>query len=65
MPRLNGLQLFNTIKAFSPNTKIMFISALDMAEELTSILPDIKYSHHQKASRREYFINKINSMLND
>jgi two-component system response regulator ChvI len=66
MPRLNGLQLFNTIKAFSPNTKIMFISALDMAEELTSILPDIKYSHIiRKPVEREYFINKINSMLND
>jgi CheY-like chemotaxis protein len=45
MPRLNGLQLFNTIKAMSPNAKIMFCSALDVAEELTNILPDIKYNH--------------------
>ena len=66
MPRLNGLQLFNTIKTISPNTKIMFISALDMAEELTSILPDIKYSHIiRKPVERKYFINKINSMLNN
>ncbi|MFL6380098.1 MAG: response regulator [Nitrososphaeraceae archaeon] len=66
MPRLNGLQLFNTIKTLSPNTKIMFISALDMAEELTSILPDIKYSHIiRKPVERVYLINKINSMLNN
>ena len=66
MPRLNGLQLFNTIKTLSPNTKIMFISALDMAEELTSILPDIKYSHIiRKPVEGVYLINKINSMLNN
>jgi two-component system, OmpR family, response regulator ChvI len=66
MPRLNGLQLFNTIKAISPNTKIMFASALDVAEELTSILPDVKHEDIiKKPVEREYFISKINSMLNN
>jgi two-component system, OmpR family, response regulator ChvI len=64
MPRLNGLQLFYRIKAISPNTKIMFCSALDIAEELTSILPDITYNHIlKKPLKGEYFINRINSML--
>ena len=44
MPRLNGLQLFNTIKTLSPNTKIIFCSALDIAEEVVSISPDIGYN---------------------
>jgi two-component system, OmpR family, response regulator ChvI len=66
MPRLNGLQLFNTIRTFSPNTKIMFVSALDIAEELTTMLPDIKYGDIiKKPVEREYFINKVNSMLNN
>ena len=66
MPRLNGLQLYNTIKTLSPNTKIMFVSALDMAEELTSILPNMKYGDIiRKPVEREYFISKINSMLNN
>jgi CheY-like chemotaxis protein/class 3 adenylate cyclase len=66
MPRLNGLQLYNTIKTLSPNTKIMFVSALDMAEELTSILPNMKYGDIiRKPVEREYFIRKINSMLNN
>jgi two-component system, OmpR family, response regulator ChvI len=65
MPRLNGLQLFYRIKAISPNIKIMFISALDIAEELTSILPDIKYNDIiKKPVKREYLIRKINSALN-
>ncbi len=66
MPRVNGLQLFNTIKTITPNTKIMFCSALDIAEELTCILPDIKNSDIiKKPVERESFINKINSMLNN
>jgi CheY-like chemotaxis protein len=65
MPRLNGLQLFNTIKTLSPKIKIMFVSALDIAEELTSVLPDIKYEDIiKKPVEREYFISKINSALN-
>ncbi|MDQ3853435.1 MAG: response regulator [Thermoproteota archaeon] len=65
MPRLNGLQLFNTIKKLSPKIKVVFCSALDVAEELTSILPDIKYDDIiKKPVEREYFVSKINSALN-
>src|SRR5919109_3423211 len=65
MPRLNGLQLFYKIKILSPNTRIMFCSALDIAEEIVSILPDIKYNDIiKKPIKREYFISKINSVLN-
>jgi two-component system, OmpR family, response regulator ChvI len=66
MPRLNGLQLFNTIKTLSPDTKIMFCSALDIAKELISRLHDVNYDCIiRKPVEREYFISKINSMLNN
>jgi CheY-like chemotaxis protein/class 3 adenylate cyclase len=66
MPRLNGLQLFNTIRKLSPKIKVVFCSALDVAEELTSILPDIKYDDIiKKPLKREYFVSKINSALNN
>ena len=43
----------------------MFCSALDVAEEVVSILPDMKYDDIiKKPVEREYFINKINSALN-
>jgi two-component system, OmpR family, response regulator ChvI len=65
MPKLNGLQLFYKMKTLSPKIKIMFCSALDIAEELTSILPDIKHDHIiRKPVEREYFVNKIKSVLN-
>jgi CheY-like chemotaxis protein len=64
MPRLNGLQLFYKIRTLSPKIKIMFCSALEMAEELTSILPDISYDYIiRKPVEREYLVNKINSAL--
>jgi CheY-like chemotaxis protein/class 3 adenylate cyclase len=66
MPRLNGLKLFYQMKKLSPKIKIMFCSALEIAEELTSVLPDIEHNHIiKKPVEREYFINKINSTLNE
>lgn len=61
MPKLNGLQLFHKMKALSPKIKIMFCSALDVAQEVASVLPDIDHEHFmRKPVEREHFINKIN-----
>jgi two-component system response regulator ChvI len=66
LPKLNGLQLFYKIKTLSPKIKIIFCSALDIAEELTSVLPDIEHNYIiKKPVKREYLINKINSALNE
>jgi two-component system, OmpR family, response regulator ChvI len=65
-PKLNGLQLFYKMKTLSPKIKIMFCSALEIAEELTSVLPDIEHNHIiKKPVEREYLINKISSALNE
>jgi two-component system, OmpR family, response regulator ChvI len=66
MPKLNGLQLFHKMKALSPKIRIMFCSALEIAEELTSVLPDIEQNHIiKKPVERESFITKINSALSE
>ena len=66
MPKLNGIQLFYKMKALSPKIKIMFCSALEIAEELTSVLPDIEHNHIiKKPVEREYLINRINSALGE
>jgi response regulator RpfG family c-di-GMP phosphodiesterase len=66
VPKLNGVQLFYRIKAISPNTKIMFLSALEIAEELLSVLPDIKHNDIlKKPVEREYFVSKVNSAINN
>jgi two-component system, OmpR family, response regulator ChvI len=38
MPSMNGLQLYRGLKAIDPNVKIVFLTALDAAEELVSVL---------------------------
>ena len=41
MPNLNGIQLYYRLKAISPDIKILFVSALDAAQEMVSILPSV------------------------
>ena len=42
MPDMNGLQLYNSLKAVNQNVRIIFVTALDAAQELVSILPGLK-----------------------
>ncbi|MGN6351135.1 MAG: response regulator transcription factor [Candidatus Nitrosocosmicus sp.] len=65
MPNLNGLQLFYRLKAIDMNIRILFVSALDAAEELTSILPGIKFDDViRKPVNIDHMINKIKSEIN-
>jgi CheY-like chemotaxis protein/predicted transcriptional regulator len=41
MENLNGLQLYQCMKALNPSSKIIFASALDAAKELATVLPGI------------------------
>ena len=42
MPYINGIQLYQVLKIINPSIKIMFMTALDVVNELSSICPDIK-----------------------
>ena len=44
MPGLNGFELYHQLKAFEPNIKFLFITALDISQEITSLLPELKIS---------------------
>ncbi len=64
MENLNGLQLYQCMKAINPTSKILFASALDAAKELTSILPDIQSRDIiRKPVDRENFIRAVNIAL--
>ena len=64
MENLNGLQLYQSMKAMNPSSKILFASALDAAKELTSILPDIEFQDIiKKPVDRENFIKFIKIAL--
>jgi CheY-like chemotaxis protein len=42
MPGLNGFELYQQLKAYNPNIRIIFITALDISPEIISILPELK-----------------------
>ena len=65
MPNLNGLQLYHRLKAIDKDIKILFLSALEVSEEITSVFPELKYGDIiRKPISKEYFIdNKINALL--
>jgi two-component system, OmpR family, response regulator ChvI len=67
MPGLNGLQLFYRMKSIEMDTRIIFLSALDAADELLSILPGIKFDKHiiKKPVGKERFLQKIKMMISE
>lgn len=42
MKPVNGLQVYQKVKMASPDTKVIFISALDAADELVTVLPGVR-----------------------
>lgn len=64
MENLNGLQLYQSLKAMNPSSKIIFVSALDAAKELTSIFSDIGPEDViRKPVEKEAFIKAVRLSL--
>jgi two-component system, OmpR family, response regulator ChvI len=64
MPGLNGLQLYYRLKAMNPTIKVLFVSALDAAQEMISILPGVKLDDVvQKPVSQEQFLYKVKTAL--
>ena len=64
MPNLNGLQLYHRLKAINKNIKILFLSALEVSEEITSIFPELKFEDIiRKPISKEHFVEKLSTLL--
>lgn len=64
MENLNGLQLYQSLKAMNPSSRIIFVSALDAAKELTSIFSDIGPGDViRKPIEKEAFIRAVRTSL--
>jgi CheY-like chemotaxis protein/class 3 adenylate cyclase len=64
MPHLNGLQLFHKFREIDHKIKIIFVSALDGAAELVSLLPDLKEENiMQKPVNQTTFLEKVEQIL--
>jgi class 3 adenylate cyclase len=65
MKNLNGIQLHQQIKAIDPTIKILFVTALDILDELLSIVPGVsKDQIMRKPVDRKIFTNTIKQLIN-
>ena len=65
IPNLNGLQLYHRLKAVYNDIKIVFLSALDAAKELVSMLPSTNSDDIiiRKPVEKEYLANRVKAEL--
>jgi CheY-like chemotaxis protein len=65
MENLNGFQLHQQIKAIDPTIKIIFVTVLDIADELLTIVPGLsKEQILRKPVNKKEFTNTVKNMLN-
>ena len=65
MKNLNGFQLHQQIKAIDPTIKILFVTGLDILDELLSIIPGLSREQiMRKPVDRKIFTSTIKKILN-
>jgi class 3 adenylate cyclase len=65
MKNLNGFQLYQQIKSIDPTIKVLFITALDILDEFSTIIPGIsKDQIIRKPVDKELFTNTVKKLLN-
>ena len=64
MPHLNGLQLFKKFREIDDEIKMIFVSALEGASELVSLLPELKEENIMKKPISQVnFLEKVEQIL--
>jgi CheY-like chemotaxis protein len=64
MPELNGIQLYQILKIINKNLKVLFISALDAADEILSMFPEINSRNIiRKPVSQSHFVNKVKDII--
>ncbi len=64
MKNLNGFQLHQQIKSMDPTIKVLFVTALDILDEFSTIIPGISKEHiMKKPVDRKIFTSTIKKIL--
>lgn len=64
MPVLNGFHLYKQIKVLDSDTNVLFLSALDVSEEIMVVCPGMNSTDIiRKPIDPDSFISKIKSIL--
>ena len=64
MPSINGIQLYLKLKKIDPRIRVLFCSALDAAEELVALIPEIDDRQIlTKPINKDELLKSVKSML--
>jgi CheY-like chemotaxis protein len=64
MSPINGLELYTRLRELSPSIKMLFVSALDGMEEITSVIPGLKQNQIlRKPVSKERFVEVVKTAL--
>jgi len=65
MSSLNGFELYQQLKSLDPNLRVIFVTALDIAQEITTLLPEVKLSQFIiKPVNPSVLINSVKQQAN-
>jgi two-component system response regulator ChvI len=65
MSNLNGFELYQQLKSLDPNLRVLFVTALDIAQEITTLLPEVKLSQFIiKPVNPSVLINSVKQQAN-
>ena len=65
MSSLNGFELYQQLKSLDPNLRVIFVTALDIAHEITTLLPEVKLSQFIiKPVNPNVLINSVKQQAN-
>lgn len=65
MPDINGIQFYQILKIMNKNIKVLFVSALDAAEETMSLFSEIIPDNiMRKPISQTYLLDKVQEIIN-
>ena len=65
MSNLNGFEIYQQLKSLDPNLRVLFVTALDIAQEITTLLPEVKLSQFIiKPVNPSVLINSVKQQAN-
>lgn len=64
MPEINGIKLYSHLRVLTPDTKVIFLSALNALDEVLSIFPEIEHNDIiRKPVEPEHLLSSIKMIL--
>lgn len=64
MKAMNGFQFYKALKSINPNTKVLFVTAFDAFQEISTIMPELKeFGFVKKPAKLEDLLGALKAIL--